>query len=90
MVNIIINLHIIYINSCMLSSCCLLTFFKINFFSKNSFRNTIRMSNSLDPDQDCHYVSPDLGPSCLQRISADKKNYREQGNSSINLPFKIF
>ena len=31
-------------------------FFKINFF-KNSFRNTIRMSNSLDPDQDIHFVS---------------------------------
>ena len=26
-------------------------FFKINFFPKNSFRNTIRVSNSLDPDQ---------------------------------------
>ena len=29
--------------------CCLLIFFKINFL-KNSFRNTIRVSNSLDPD----------------------------------------
>ena len=28
-------------------------FFKINFFSsKNSFKNTIRVSNGLDPDQD--------------------------------------
>ena len=26
-------------------------FFKINFFSKNSFRNTIRVSNILDPGQ---------------------------------------
>ena len=39
---------------CMLGNfsrfCChLLTFFKINFF-KN--RNTIRVSNGLDPDQD--------------------------------------
>ena len=30
----------------------LLTLFKINFFQKNSFRNTIRMSNDLDPGQD--------------------------------------
>ena len=47
-------------------------FFKINFF-KNSFRNTIRVSNGLDPDQDRQNVGPDLGPKCLQRLSADDK-----------------
>ena len=31
--------------------CCLLTFFKINFL-KNKFQNNIRVSNSLDLDQD--------------------------------------
>ena len=46
--------------------CCL-------FFSKNSFRNTIRKSNSLDSDQDRHFVGPDLGTNCLQRLSADEK-----------------
>ena len=35
------------------------------------FFNTIRVSNSLDPDQARHYVGPDLGPNCLQRLSAD-------------------
>ena len=45
-----------------------------DFFSKwtfliNSFRNTIRVSNSLLPDQAQHYVGPDLGPNCLQRLS---------------------
>ena len=35
-------------------------------FSKISFRNTIRVSNSWDPDQDRHFVGPDLGPNCLQ------------------------
>ena len=30
--------------------------------------NTIRVSNSLDPDQARHI----LGPNCLQRLSADK------------------
>ena len=39
--------------------CRLLIVFNINFF-KNYFRNTIRMSNSLD-----------LGPNCLPRLSAD-------------------
>ena len=35
------------------------------------FFKTIRMSNSLDPDQARHFVGPDLGPNCLQRLSAD-------------------
>ena len=29
------------------------------------------MSNSLDPDQARHFVGPDLGTNCLQRLSAD-------------------
>ena len=40
-------------------------------FLKNSFRNTIRVSNSLDPDQARQKVGPDLGPNCLLRLSAD-------------------
>ena len=32
------------------------------------------MSNSLDPDQDGHSVGPDLGPNCLQSLSADDKS----------------
>ena len=31
------------------------------------------MSNGLDPDQDRSYVGPDLGPYCLQRLSAEAK-----------------
>ena len=30
--------------------------------------------NSLDPDQAQHFVGPDLGPNCLQRLSADDKS----------------
>ena len=30
------------------------------------------MSNDLDPDQDRRFVGPDLGPNCLQRVSATK------------------
>ena len=51
----------------------------MDFFSKsnlkeNSFRNTLRVSNSLEPDQDPHSVGPGLGPICLQRLSADDKS----------------
>ena len=35
-----------------------------------NFRNTIRMSNSLDPAQ-ARQVGPDLGPNCLPRLSDD-------------------
>ena len=34
------------------------------------------MSNSLDPDQDRHFVSSELGLNCLQTFSADNKNCR--------------
>ena len=47
----------------------------------NSFRITIRVSNSLDPDQAQHFVEPDLGPNCLQRLSADdtsRQRYKHQ------------
>ena len=35
------------------------------------FFNIIRVSNSLDLDQARHFVGPDLGPKCLQRLLAD-------------------
>ena len=47
---------------------------ELQCISINSFRNTIRVSNSLDPDQDRHSVGPDLGPNCLLRLSADDKS----------------
>ena len=39
----------------------------------DSLDSTIRVSNSLDLDQAQHFVGPDLGPNCLQRLSADDK-----------------
>ena len=33
--------------------------------------NTARVSNSLDPDLDGHFVGSGLGPNCLQSLSAD-------------------
>ena len=53
--------------------CCRLLNFSKLTFSKISFRNTIRMSSGLDSDQDHHAVGPDLGPNCLQSLSADDK-----------------
>ena len=40
-------------------------YFQKSTLMKNSFRNTIRVSSSLDPDQARHFVGPDLGPNCL-------------------------
>ena len=39
------------------------------------------MSSSLDPDNDRYYVSPDLGPNYLQKLSADDNSRRWQGKS---------
>ena len=43
------------------------------FFSKYSFRNNIKVSNSLDPDQDGCSAGPNLDPNCLKRLAADDK-----------------
>ena len=46
------------------------------FYSLDAgFFNTIRVSNSLDPDQAKCFVGPDLGSDCLQRLSADNKSH---------------
>ena len=68
--------------------CCLLTVVDCLFlqkltFSKNSFRNTIRVPNGLNPDQGRHYVGPDLGPNCLQMLSADDKGKVLKGYKNI-------
>ena len=44
-----------------------------NLIFSKYFRNTIRVSNILDPDQAKHFVVPDLGPNILQRLTADDK-----------------
>ena len=54
-------------------------FFKFNIFKiffQEHYLYIIRVSNGLDPDQDRQNVGPDLGPNCLQRLSADDKNRR--------------
>ena len=48
-------------------------FFSKLTFLKYSFRNTISVSNSLDPDRAKHVVRPDFGSNCLRMLSADDK-----------------
>ena len=55
---------------CMRGNFACFFFFRMLIFKK-SFRNTIRVSNSLDPDQAGHFIGPDVGPNCLQRLSVD-------------------
>ena len=35
--------------------------------------------HSLDSDQVGHFVWPDLGPNCLQRLTAEDKSYHKLG-----------
>ena len=53
----------------------LLTFFKIKFLKNKPPRTDIRVSNSLDPDQDRHYVGLHLGSNCLQKAICRRQNY---------------
>ena len=46
---------------------------KKKILQKILIRKTIRESNGLEPDQNRLSVSPDLGPVCLRRLSADDK-----------------
>ena len=50
-------------------------FYNLDIYDKNYFRNTFRVPNNLVPDQVPLYVGLDLGPNCLQRLSADMINY---------------
>ena len=63
--------------------------FSKSTFSKNYFRNTIRVSNSLDPDQARHFVGSDLSPNCLQKVSADDTS-RQRVFSHKKLAADIF
>ena len=41
------------------------------------------MSTSLDLDQARHFVGPDLGPNCLQRLSADDTSRQRVNDKTI-------
>ena len=56
-------------------------FFSKLKFSKNYFRNNIRASDSLEPDQARRFVVH-TGPNCLRRLSADNNS-----NQRVNCNF---
>ena len=63
--------------------------FIINFFNNKKFRNTIRVSNNLDPDQARHFVGPDLGSICLQgyqQMTLDKELSRVSSIPTFSAP----
>ena len=63
-----LTLCLLSIFSCFFVVCW---FKKKSTFSKNSFRNTIRVSNSLNLYQARRFVGPEMGPNCLQMLSAE-------------------
>ena len=56
--------------------------FQITF--KRSYRNTIIMSNSLDPDQAGCFLQPDLGPNCL-KLSSDNTGRQRVNKAQIKM-----
>ena len=48
----------------------LIFFSKLKFIKKFFQEYPQSVSNSLEPDQAQHFVGPDLGPNCLQSLSA--------------------
>ena len=55
-------------------------FFLCRFFSaKKVFQEYNHQCHSLDSDRGGHFVGPDLGPNCLQRLTAEDKSYHKLG-----------
>ena len=57
----------ILLSSCYIKPLCLPG--NLHAFLKSSFRNTIRVSNSFDPDGARHFVGPDLGKGFQQTVT---------------------
>ena len=58
-------------------------------FRKTAFMNTLNVSKRLNLDQARHHVGPDLGPKCLQNLSADDTSrqrvlYQKLQNRKLN------
>ena len=43
-------------------------FFQNQIFQNSFFQEIPSVSKKLNPDQAGHFVGPDLGPNCLQRL----------------------
>ena len=50
-------------------------FLQNQVFNNKPLRFTIRVSNSLNPDQDRHSVGLHLGSNCLQKAIGRRQNY---------------
>ena len=61
--------------------------FFVDCFPKYSIKNTIRVTNSLDPDQARRSGGPELGPNCLHRLSAEYTG--RQRVKTADMKFKI-
>ena len=66
--------------------CLLLMFFSSNqLFQKHSFENMITVQNvkrlGYSLRSGLAFLGPDLGPNCLQRLSADNKSRRKQARN---------
>ena len=48
-----------------------------NKLCKKNLSGILSECQWLDPDQNRHSVGPDLGPNCLQRLSADDKSFQD-------------
>ena len=56
-------------------------FFKINLFKKffqENYQSVKQFQMKTDILSDRHFVGPDLGPNCLQRLSADDKSHSKE------------
>ena len=51
-----------------------------DFFQK-FFQEHYQSVKRFEPDQDQHSVGPDMGPYCLQRLSADDKSHGQHGKA---------
>ena len=54
-------------------------------FARNSFKNTIRVTNSLNPDQAQHFFGPGLGLNCLLRSSADETSKQKVNKRQLTV-----
>ena len=68
--------------------------FEFNFFSKTSVRNTIRVSNSLDPGHERRFVGPDLGLKLIVKVFSRQKgavsNDRESAKLIKNCTLRLY
>ena len=60
-----------YLTLCLLGNFASADFIQNQLFREKIFQKYIRVSNSLNHDQVRRFVGHDLGPNCLQRLSAD-------------------